>query len=281
MRLNYALNYDRHGRYRPRRETIDFEGFSPDDHVMQVITKTGEFYEHDLLLHLALRGPRGGLFIDVGAHIGTHTVYFAKFLADHVVAVEASPHLQPVLQRNLDANGVTNCTCLHCGAGAQAGVARVVVPHGQNSNTGMTRLVADGHAACPDTQEQRVTLRTLDAIVRAAVDERPGMPLSLVKIDVEGMELDVLEGAREVLAHHQPHVVAEAASADEQDQMRRFMDQFGYQPVASFCATPTFHFINPAVHALRKTPLRHRVSTTLAELRRWVRKKRRAGNTWP
>lgn len=276
MRLNYALNYDRQGRYRPRRETIDFEGLSPDDHVMQVITKTGEFYEHDLLLHLALRGPRGGLFIDVGAHIGTHTVYFAKFLADHVVAVEASPHLQPVLQRNLDANGVTNCTCLNCGAGARPGVARVVVPRGRHRNTGMTRLVADGPTSPPDAHEQRVPVRTLDSIVRDMAAQCPGMPLSLVKIDVEGMELDVLAGACGVLTHQQPQVVAEAGSADEQDEMRRFMARFGYRAVASFCATPTFHFINPAVHTLRKTPLRHRVSTTLAGLRRWVRKVGRA-----
>ncbi len=120
MRFEYTLDWDGRGRWRPTAAIIDLETASPNDYVAKYLRVQGEFYERVLLEHIALRGPRGGLFVDVGANIGNHSVYFARFLADCVVAVEPSPQLIPVLTRNLETNGITNALVIPRGAAARS-----------------------------------------------------------------------------------------------------------------------------------------------------------------
>ena len=56
-------------RRRPVR--IELETFAPDDLIAREIRETGTFFEIELLEHLAIHGPRGGVFVDVGANIAT------------------------------------------------------------------------------------------------------------------------------------------------------------------------------------------------------------------
>src|SRR5512144_1939846 len=110
-------------RRRPVR--IELETFAPDDLIGQEIRETGTFFEIELLEHLAIHGPRGGVFVDVGANIGNHAVFFGKFLAERVVCVEPHPDLVPLLTRNLEMNAVTAVRVLPYAAGRAAGSAYI------------------------------------------------------------------------------------------------------------------------------------------------------------
>jgi hypothetical protein len=64
----------------------------------------------------------------------------------------------------------------------------------------------------------------------------------LIKIDVEGGDLDVLKGARSVIARDAPIVCVEAAGAREFCDIADFLQTFGMAPVATYNYTPTHVF---------------------------------------
>ena len=80
----------------------------PDgDHITMAIQKAGTYYESDLLD--AIRGRRlHGTFVDIGAHYGNQTVYFAlECGAEHVVAIEPNPTSFDGLLTNVRVNGIS------------------------------------------------------------------------------------------------------------------------------------------------------------------------------
>jgi FkbM family methyltransferase len=253
IRFDYTLCWDERGRWRPRTNQIDLACASPDDFLARLISARGEFYEIDLLEYLATRGPRGGTFIDVGANIGNHSVYFGKLLADHVVAIEPQPEIATILQRNLEANGVSNSTVVTSGLGSEVGFARPVYPSGETKNAGATRL----ETTTPQSEASEcVPVTTLDVLANEVHDKTGRAPITLIKIDVEGMELDVLRGGTRVLKSQQPQLTVELSSPESRQSVTNFLAEFGYTAVGRFCYTPTYHFINPRVHRLRKGPSR-------------------------
>lgn len=200
---------------------FELEGVSAADHVVRRILETGTFYEIDLLHYLTQMGlPRGDV-IDVGAQIGNHSVFFGNFLAERVVSVEPNPAVIPILERNTK-NNPGSYTIIRAGLGECAGSASVHVP--DSHNCGTAQLVP-GHD---------VNVTTLDAIATDSV--------VLVKVDVEGMELDVLRGGLRLLRTQHPDIVLEAATSEDMKLHRAFLSPLGYVPLSRWAATPTWHY---------------------------------------
>jgi hypothetical protein len=84
---------------------------------------------------------------------------------------------------------------------------------------------------------------TLDDLVES-LGARQLADVRLVKLDVEGMELDVLKGATALLANLAPDLVVEAATEGEHDALVRFLARFRYVEVGRYCRTPVYHFIH-------------------------------------
>src|SRR5438874_6313231 len=79
-----------------------------DDHISNTIRRLDTFYENDLLEHMYRSIPHSGVFLDVGANIGNHTVFLASFMAEHVVSFEPHPGLFEVLRGVVDKNSLRN-----------------------------------------------------------------------------------------------------------------------------------------------------------------------------
>jgi FkbM family methyltransferase len=125
-----------------------------------------------------LRG--GGLFIDVGANVGTYTLWAAELGAE-VIALEPAADTFGLLQENIALNGY-QVTAVHAAAGDHCGTARFTV--GLDSGNS---LAPDG----PVVTE----LVTVDSLIG-------DRPVTGMKVDVEGFEIDVLRGAARALAGH-------------------------------------------------------------------------------
>lgn len=227
---------------------IELETFAADDLIAQEIREAGTFFEIELLEHLAIRGPRDGVFIDVGANIGNHAVFFGKFLADRLVCVEPHPDLVPLLTRNLELNAIAGASVVPSAAGRAAGRAYISrAKERVHKNIGGSRVE-------PERPDDGVEVRVapLDALVDALRPVLAGRPVTCVKIDVEGLELDVLRGATDILRVDRPQLVVELASRDARATVKRFLAAYGYRDVGQrFGWTPTYHFIDPSVHRLR------------------------------
>lgn len=127
----------------------------------------------------------GDRVIDAGANFGNHTVYFGAVCGAEVISIEPQAEVFAVLERNRALNGIAGAA--HCAAaGARAGTARFV--HARGDNSGTARF---------EPGPGDVALVALDDI---AADR----PVSLIKIDVEGMQMDLLDGAQGILARDRP-----------------------------------------------------------------------------
>ena len=158
------------------------------DYVSDVIRETGDFYEAAILDYLLRTFTRVGAIVDVGAMIGNHTVYFATYLPHSIVhAFEPLAANLTLLRTNVaDLNVKVHPLALS----DHDGTVRLEVP--DRTNYGHAVIGSDGEV---------VQARPLDAF--AFLD------VSLIKIDVEGHEAQVLAGAKETIARCQPWLVVE------------------------------------------------------------------------
>ncbi len=239
---------------------FDLIGSDDQDHIVRTIAGTHTFYEEELLLHLALRGPRGGIVVDAGANIGNHSVYFAAYLADHLLAFEPMAEVASVCRRNLETNGLGNFELCELALGAKPGRGRLEVP--DQGNLGQTRFVP-----VEDDVAGSLEQTTLDLVYDRVRGEKPDLAWNLVKIDVEGMQLAVLQGATRLLAAERPQIVVEAETVESAKELDDLLIPLGYQKIGRFCDTPTFHYLHPSRHQLGPLPFAYRVSR---HLRKWL-----------
>ncbi|MCA9102308.1 MAG: FkbM family methyltransferase, partial [Planctomycetales bacterium] len=129
----------------------------------------------------------GGTFVDVGAHVGYFTLLGARLVSNTgcVVAVEPDAGNAESLRRNLALNDYTHVRIEQVALGRETGTAELFIA----ADSGQHSLLARSD------QSVKVDVRTLDDLWSS--NEAP--PIDVIKIDVEGAELDMLRGARDTL----------------------------------------------------------------------------------
>ena len=231
---------------------FDIKGVSEDDHIYRQIARTGSFYEIDLLEYIHRIKPfifkeqRQNIVVDIGANIGNHSVFLGTYLADHLIAIEPNPDVIPSLRRNLSKN-LGQYTLFECAVGETEGQGEIFVPENMSNNIGAAK-VDTGNAGS-------IEISTLDSIL-SAWKEKAAAPhcVSLIKIDVEGMELQVLKGSENTIRQHRPHIFAEAASSKEREATSRYLKSLGYKKMPGhWAATPVYHFAHTPTLALLAT----------------------------
>ncbi|WP_157904376.1 FkbM family methyltransferase [Parafrankia soli] len=143
---------------------------------------------------------RGGCFYDVGANIGVYTLWAAPKVGQdgQVHAFEPAPSTFENLTRLVRLNDLSNVTAVPTAVGARSGV-------------GYLRTVAGASGLAHLTSNPDNCLET----PLTTLDDYSGChrPPALVKIDVEGHELAVLQGATGLLGTHRPALVLETIPA--------------------------------------------------------------------
>lgn len=145
----------------------------------------------------ALAAP-GATVVDVGANIGYNTVYAARRVgpAGRVVAVEPAPDNLAVLERNVAACRLSNVGIERSAAGRASGRCELYLRGDTSAVNSLFPESCYSHV----TGVIEVPLARLDDLVGDA---------DLVKIDVEGAELDVLEGMPRLLSRPGLALIAE------------------------------------------------------------------------
>jgi len=206
---------------------IEFVFSSLDDHIAKSIIERKAFYEEEMLLSLAAFLSPGDLVVDAGANIGNHSIFFAKFAGCRVLAFEPVDATFSLLRKNVALNDVQHLVNTRkSGLGRTS--AKASIASFDPANIGGTSLAlgSDGEI-------------DIVAIDELNLDEK----VALIKVDVEGMDLDVLEGARETLLRDRPWVVCEAATAAQRMAISTFMADVGYLATACYNATDTYLFL--------------------------------------
>ncbi len=190
-----------------------------DDAVALDTLWNGKFgYEPGSLATWSRLAAKSTTIADVGAHVG----YFSMIAAlaspkAKIHAFEPVDQIHARLSVNVRSNGVQNVKLYQAGVSSQAGWAEISVRFSGNLlSTGSTL-----EAAASDAELKRIRLLPLDEVF---ADTK----LDLIKIDVEGHEMSVLEGARQVLKRDRPTVMLEALRDAEMDGLLSEFNPLGY-----------------------------------------------------
>lgn len=183
------------------------------------ITMVSPAFEPRLQQHFNLKH---GTFIDIGACIGRYTVKVANKLGKNgtVVAIEPEPENYGMLKKNIAINKLDNVLPLNLACySKQARLPLRVEP----AKTGWHTLL---HISRSIPRKQCVVQAdTLDNLAK----KHKLKNVKLIKIDVEGAEPDVLEGARELLKREAPAVLFEAWNDQYLAQSAKLLEPLGYR----------------------------------------------------
>lgn len=149
----------------------------------------------------------GTVAVDVGAHFGTYSVAMARLVGKQGQVVSIEPIEEDALLLERGARSLRlPITVLRCALSSSEGEAELRIPLLDGSQkTALSTLEAATQSGDPGGLELRtVRTRTLDDIL--SIVEHP---VSFLKIDVEGHELDVLTGAERTLREHRPNILIE------------------------------------------------------------------------
>lgn len=188
---------------------------------------TGQFEPLGPLLAGAVLSVRSGLVIDVGANLGTFTIPVALLSPEtRVIACEPQRTVHWHLCTNLLLNRLYHVRALNVALGASPGLIAVpVFDPFRERYTGSVTLdpgIAAVRARIPGVAEPArhatefldTEMTTLDALAGDTA-------VAFVKIDVEGMELEVLKGGEALFAKQRPVVFSEAWNLPEFAEHRR------------------------------------------------------------
>lgn len=173
---------------------------------------------------IGLLADRGSTALDVGANHGEYAIRLGK-LADRCVAFEPNPALVTLIRDRVSAAGASNVTVEGCALSDQDGevVFRIPVIDGVEAGA-LATIEADNRLDGAEVRSYAVPCRRLDSFDLGTV--------GFMKIDAEGHETSILEGARALIERDRPAVmieVEERHKAGSVDHVRRFFTDRGYR----------------------------------------------------
>lgn len=188
-----------------------------DRYVGHSLERYGECceFEIDLLRQLC---PVGGIFLDVGANIGTHTVALAKHVgrAGFVYAFEPQRIVFQALAANVALQSLANVQCVEAAVGSS---------HDELSIPDINYAVATNFGGISPRQFDRGR-----PVRQVRLDDYAWIGrVDLIKIDVEGMEQEVILGAQTMIERQRPVLYVENDRIDRSESLIRQIDNLGYR----------------------------------------------------
>jgi FkbM family methyltransferase len=189
-----------------------------DVYVGRSLDLYGEFSEREVQLFQQIVRP-GDVVLDVGANIGAHTLFFAQAAGfqGQVFAFEPQRIVFQTLCANMALNSIANTYCYNVALGDHPGSVKVpAANYFMDNNFGGISLDLN-----PDAVGETVDMITLDSLPLSAC--------RLIKIDVEGMEKAVLEGARATIERHKPILYVENDRPEKAKELTQLIGSLGYE----------------------------------------------------
>ena len=194
------------------------------DLVQSAIIHNGD-WDPEVVGALSERWTAEDIFFDIGANIGFFSFLAHKCGLKEVIAFEPFERLADCIDRNRSLNHVDQSRFrIERTALGNSNQAMNYVP-GALENSGAGKL-----SEAPSESSVSVSVQTLDSFLNDSDSPHP----TIMKLDVEGFERQVLEGARNLLATNPPHTIVFEADCDdafkiEDTALERLLVEAGYQ----------------------------------------------------
>jgi FkbM family methyltransferase len=190
-----------------------------DVYVGQALALYGEYCADEAAFLGRIIKP-GNHVVEVGANIGSHTIGLAKAVGPHgkVYAFEPQPACYSLLQAQIALNQTHQVRAYNEGLGQS--LERLWLPfidYSKPNNFGGASLSRD-----QSPQGELIDVTTLDSRL-------PDVPVSLIKIDVEGMEEDVIRGGSNLIRKHRPLLYVENDRIEKSRSLVALIMELGYR----------------------------------------------------
>jgi len=191
-----------------------------DEHLSsQVKADYPETYYQQNILDAALSFVKKfDVAIDVGGNVGLHAVRLSKLFKSIHTFEPVSNNFECLVKNTKD---ISNITLYKNGLGNSKEIVEIQLPVNMEVNCGAYSI-----KKFTDLTEDKI----IENISIDRLDEYNLQP-DFIKIDTEGFELDVLEGACNTLEKHKPTIVAEVAKKKPTKKVLDFLKEFGYDLV--------------------------------------------------
>ena len=194
-----------------------------NDHMAKSLAN-GKPYEFEMLRYIT--DKYRGVFVDVGAHQGSHSIFVEKFGDFDVYAFEPITSNFKVLRENVGLNGVDITTYQYALSDKPGFLAFDVLKDKGSLNWQVVKSTKN--------PKNIVQARTLDSF---------DFKINVLKIDVEGHEVEVLRGAENTIKKHKPVIfVEEDFKRLDVKPIDDYLKSLGYEKGKRFNATPTFEW---------------------------------------
>ena len=164
------------------------------------------YYERDFInflksnLSRITNNPENTIFLDIGASYGTYALFFARYF-NKVYAFEPGEESMLMLKTNISLNNINNINTQQIGLASFTGEGYLNIPEGDNGSAFITKTESINE----DFRSYSIKVNKLDDAIQG--DE---CNVGLIKIDAEGLEKEILQGAKTVLKQSNPVVMFEA-----------------------------------------------------------------------
>lgn len=171
----------------------------------------GEYSEGEVDFYDAVLKPED-VAIEVGANIGALTIPLAR-RCKKVFTFEPQPESFVLLRTNLEINGINNVDAAPVAIGSRDDVVRIPTIAEIDSNYGRVEVGDGGHT---------VHQRSLDGM-------EFNVRIDFMKLDCEGMELDVLSGAKKLIERDHPLLYVENDRPEKSEALVKWLVEHGYE----------------------------------------------------
>jgi FkbM family methyltransferase len=208
--------------------------YNPNDtYIGRSMEEYGEWCEHEIDL-LRKFVNAGDTVIDCGANIGTHSVALARIVGNYgkVFALEAQPRLCAMLEANVQLNQLGNVFFVNKAVGNFEGNITIgeLPPDDTEFNFGAAPLNKTWSG-----ESIPVSCGKIDSFAG-------DFDVSLIKIDIEGMEVDAIKGAKATIERCKPILFFEYSEDADSEAVDAVLKQIGY--LAYWAIGPFFHPLN-------------------------------------
>lgn len=189
------------------------------------LEKYGEWAEEEISL-LRNYVTKGCVVVDIGANIGTHSLAFSRLVGEEglVLSIEAQHQIYQLLSVNMIINNVSNVVPIHALVGESEEVKYYRVRNkDEDKNYGAVSFIDKEE---PNANEGSILLTPVS---KTSVDKLNLNKCDVIKIDVEGMEYEVLKSAESTIEKHKPIIYFEAYMTPVYSKIIKFLKERGYR----------------------------------------------------
>ena len=223
------------------------------------ILETSSFDPREVQLALDMLALRrkhygdGVLGIDCGANIGVHTIEWAKMMTNwgSVLSIEAQERIYYALAGNIAINNCFNAVAVNAAVSSESGVMQIPSPdYFVPSSFGSLEL---RQRAGNEFIGQRIDYQNTVNVRKLMLDEFNLPRADLIKIDVEGMEMEVLEGTAKTIERCRPIMLIEKIKTDA-TQLGSLLQTLGYEVIEAGINLLAIHSGDRTLSEIRPQP---------------------------